>query len=201
MASVLNLSKGDNINLRKTNGSKLINICMGLDWAPIKRSFFSKENVDLDASCSCFDTHGNLLETIYYGKKSSHTNGFISHSGDDLTGNGGGSDKDNEVISLDLSKASEDIDSIWFYLNSYSGQDFGEIPHVSLRIYEGFPDKIGEIFSEMKLHNDSNFYNKKAVILAKIHKKDGDWQVEAIGETISDNRIGLIVKSIQKSYY
>ena len=98
----INLQKGQRINLEKSNGSKLQNICVGINWGAIeKKGWFggtSKEAVDLDASCALYDDNKNLLEIIYFGKLRSN-DGSIAHSGDDLTGDMGGDDGlDNEIV-------------------------------------------------------------------------------------------------------
>ncbi len=56
----INLEKGQRISLEKTNGSKLLNICVGINWGAIeKKGLFGfgggKEAVDLDASCALFN--------------------------------------------------------------------------------------------------------------------------------------------------
>ena len=54
----INLEKGQRINLEKSNGTKLQNICVGVNWGAIeKKGFFGtkKEAVDLDASCAVYD--------------------------------------------------------------------------------------------------------------------------------------------------
>jgi tellurium resistance protein TerZ len=57
----INLEKGQRINLEKGNGSKLQNICVGINWGAIEKKGFlgmggSKEAVDLDASCALFSS-------------------------------------------------------------------------------------------------------------------------------------------------
>ena len=68
----INLQKGQRINLEKSNGSKLQNICVGINWGAIeKKGWFggtSKEAVDLDASCALYDDNKNLLDIIYFGQ-------------------------------------------------------------------------------------------------------------------------------------
>ena len=67
----INLVKGQKIDLKKSSGSSLENICLGLNWGMIeKKGFFGgikKEAVDLDASCAVFDKDKNLLDTVYFG--------------------------------------------------------------------------------------------------------------------------------------
>ena len=132
----INLQKGQRINLEKSNGSKLQNNCVGINWGAIeKKGWFggtSKEAVDLDASCGLYDDNKNLLEVIYFGNLRSK-DGSIAHSGDDLTGDMGGDDGlDNEIITLDFSRLNPSVSNVAFVLNSFKGQDFGTIPFASI---------------------------------------------------------------------
>ena len=137
----INLQKGQRINLVKSSGSTLQNICVGINWGAIeKKGWFggtSKEAVDLDASCALYDDNKNLLDIIYFGQLKSK-DGSISHSGDDLTGDMGGDDGlDNEIITVDFSRLNASCSYVAFVLNSFQGHDFGTIPFASIRIYEG----------------------------------------------------------------
>jgi tellurium resistance protein TerZ len=204
-----NLSKGDKINLTKDNGVILNNICMGANWSAIDKvtkSFFGgskieKISVDLDASCTIFDKDGNEVETISFSNQKSKTSkGFISHSGDDLTGDMDGDDGlDNEVIEVNLSKAPENSASVWFYLNSFSGQDFGEIPNVSLRIYEGTPSRVDDNFAQMILQNDATFSGKRSVVLGKLYVHKGKWKFESVGTATNDLTISEIIDTIKNT--
>ena len=86
----INLQKGQRINLEKTNGSKLQNICVGINWGAIeKKGMFgfgtSKEAVDLDASCALYDDNKKMTDIIYFGNLKSK-DGAVKHSGDDQSG-------------------------------------------------------------------------------------------------------------------
>src|SRR6188768_1515907 len=99
----ISLEKGQRINLEKSNGAKLQQVCVGINWGAIEKKGFlglskSKEAVDLDASCALINGNKQLEEIIYFGNLKSK-NGSVKHSGDDLTGDMGGDDGiDNEVI-------------------------------------------------------------------------------------------------------
>ena len=202
-----NLSKGDKIDLTKKGGSTLTNVCMGANWSAIdkvSKSLFGgtktkKVSVDLDASCTVFDKDGNEIETIsFQNKKSKCVRDFINHSGDDMTGDTDGDDGlDNEVIMVDLSKAPQKAISIWFYLNSYSGQDFGVIPNVSLRIYEGTPSRVDHNFAQIIIQNDPSFAGKKAMVLGKLYLHKGNWKFETVGIGTNDKRIPQIINTIK----
>ena len=104
----INLQKGQRISLDKGNGTKLTNICVGINWGAIEKKGFlggiTKEAVDLDASCGCFDANKQLLDKVYFGHLASEDRA-IKHSGDDLTGDLDGDDGlDNELSLIHISE-------------------------------------------------------------------------------------------------
>lgn len=157
----IRLEKGQRINLEKDNGAKLQSICVGVNWGAIKKKnwlgFTTTEAVDLDASCAQFDAQGNIIDKVWFRHLASN-DGAIKHSGDDLTGDMDGDDGlDNEVITVDLHKVNPRTDKIAFVLNSFRGQDFKLIPFASIRIYEGTPTKVREVFATYDIANDPTF--------------------------------------------
>jgi tellurium resistance protein TerZ len=198
----INLSKGQKINLAKENGKKLERICFGLNWGMIEKSSFfgsRKESVDLDGSCAIFDQNKNLIDVIYYGNLKSKDK-TILHSGDDLTGDDEADDIDNEIIQVDLTNLSPDIDQIVFVLNSYKGQDFATIPYARIRIFEGNFDKVDEVFATYDIAQDSQFGGFVSMIMGKVYKRNGEWKFSAIGTPTTDQNLELTVKTVQEKY-
>jgi tellurium resistance protein TerZ len=200
----INLEKGQRINLEKSNGSKLQNVCVGVNWgAIIKKGIFggtTKEAVDLDASCATFNDSNLLLETIYFGNKKSK-NGSIKHSGDDLTGDMDGNDGlDNEVITVDLAKLPAEVSKIAFVLNSFRGQDFKTIPYASIRIYEGAPDRVNEVFATYDIANDASFAGSVSMVMGVFYKRNGEWKFNAIGEATSDRDLQSTLVTVTSKY-
>jgi len=200
----INLQKGQRISLEKSNGSKLQNICVGINWGAIeKKSFFGgikKEAVDLDASCALYDDNKNVLETIYFGNLKSKDNA-IAHSGDDLTGDMGGDDGlDNEIITLDFSRLNPSVSSVAFVLNSFQGHDFGTIPFASIRIYEGTPKRVNEVFATFDIANGSGFAGHVSMVMGVFYKKNGDWKFNAIGEPTKDRKLEQTISTVTANY-
>lgn len=199
----INLEKGQRINLEKSNGSKLQNICVGINWGAIeKKGFFgtSKEAVDLDGSCAVYDENKNVLDTVSFRKLTS-TDQAIKHSGDDLTGDLNGDDGiDNEVITLDLSRLTPSANYVAFFINSFRGQDFKDIPFASIRIYEGTPARVQEVFAKYDVANDKSFAGNVSMILGVFYKRNGDWKFNAIGVPTSDKKLEETVVTIQQNY-
>lgn len=198
------LEKGQRINLAKTNGSKLQNICVGVNWGAIEKSgwFGNKkaEAVDLDASCATYDESNNRLEVIFFRNLKSQ-NGSISHSGDDQTGDMGGDDGlDNEVITVNLSKLNPSVSKIAFVLNSFKGQDFKTIPFASIRIYEGSSTHVNEVFAKFDIANGANFAGKVSMVMGVFYKHNGEWKFNAIGEPTDDKNLETTLATVVNKY-
>lgn len=200
----INLTKGQRINLEKSNGSKLNSICVGINWGAIEKKGWlggvSKVAVDLDASCAVYDDSKKLREVIYFGNLKS-SDGSIKHSGDDLTGDMGGDDGlDNEVITLDFSQLNPSLSYVAFVLNSFKGQDFGTIPFASIRIYEGTPKRVNEVFATYDIANGSGFSGHVSMVMGVFYKKNGEWKFNAIGEPTKDKKLEETINTVTQKF-
>lgn len=201
---MINLSKNAKISLEK-NGIELKEITVGLDWGSIKRKTFfglvgTGEAVDLDGSVSLFGKDKTEIETIYYNNLKSK-NGAIRHSGDDRIGDSGADNKDNEVISINLEKIDADVDTIFFYLNSYKQQDFATIPYSKIRIMEGKHHNPKNVFASFNLSSDTAFGGHVSMLMAKLKRTQGArWEFTALGEPIAARDIAGTIKLIQREY-
>jgi tellurium resistance protein TerZ len=200
----IKLEKGQRINLEKSNGNKLQNICVGVNWGAIeKKGLFGgkkMEAVDLDASCATFNENNQVLEVIYFGNLKSKNNS-IKHSGDDLTGDMGGDDGlDNEVITVDLNKLSSEVSKIAFVLNSFRGHDFKTIPFASIRIYEGTPSHVKEVFATYDIANDATFAGSVSMVMGVFYKRNADWKFNAIGEATQDRDLQGTLTTVISRY-
>jgi len=223
----INLTKGQKIDLRKTSGEALTNFCVGVNWGAIETmktgflGFGQKkvvEDVDLDLSCIMVDSNGQLIDWIY----SPDYNGFLSksklplgklisndgalrHSGDDRQGDIGGDDGlDNEIISVDLNKVNSNVDKIFFFLNIYLNQgqnfDFSYVPFAKIRMYEGTPTRVNNVYSNYDIVTDSTYKGKGALVLGKLYKRNGEWKFDAIGDASDDKMFLQTIQRILKSY-
>lgn len=199
----INLQKGQRINLEKSNGSKLQYICVGLNWGAIeKKGFFgtTKIAVDLDASCALFDANKRNVDVVYFGNLRSKDSAVI-HSGDDRTGDIDGDDGlDNEVITLDFGHLDPSVTQVAFVLNSFQGQDFGTIPFASIRIYEGTPKKVTEVFAKFDIAHDPNFAGHVSMVMGVFYKKNEEWKFNAIGEPTKDLNLQNTIKTVAEKY-
>jgi tellurium resistance protein TerZ len=201
----INLQKGQRISLEKSNGSKLQSVCVGINWGAIeKKGLFgfgaTKEAVDLDASCALYDDNKQLIDVVYFGHLKSK-DGAVKHSGDDLTGDMAGDDGlDNEVITVDFAGLGSNISYVAFVLNSFRGQDFASIPFASIRIYEGTPKQVNEVFATYDIANSSGFAGHVSMVMGVFYKKNGEWKFNAIGEPTKDRKLEETVKTVTQNY-
>lgn len=201
----INLKKGSSIKLEK-GGIRLQKVCVGLNWGAIREEGFlssifgaTTTAVDLDGAVAMF-SGGRHTETVYFRNLFS-SDGSISHSGDDLTGDLEGDDGlDNEIITIDLSRIESHVDSLYVVLNSYKGQDFGDIPYSKLRIYEGTPTQVNEVLATFNLSVEDKFKGHVSMIMGKLIRKGSDWDFTAIGEPIYARYIEDIVDRLASHY-
>ena len=224
----INLVKGQRIDLKKKSGTSLTNFCVGANWGAIETKVedggffgFGKKmvtksiNVDLDLSCILINSKNVRCDHIYsplykpeflqqFGLpkgKLTTSDGALRHSGDDLEGDKGGDDGlDNEIITVDLSKLNPDVAQIFFFLNNVGREDFSQIPYAKIRMYEGTPTQVKEVFASYNVSAESQYSNKRALIMGKLYKKDNEWKFNAIGDPTDDLSIGQTIARIIKSY-
>ncbi len=217
----IRLEKGQRINLEKTNGSKLTNFCVGCNWGAItEKRFFGLVDkvvdVDLDLSCLLFDADGKVVDHIWsplynlskanlpQGKLDSNDRA-LHHTGDDLTGDQNGDDGlDNEIITVDLSRVNNNVNSIVFFLNIYNNDeyqgDFSGIPYASIRMYEGTATKVREVFAQYDVATRTDCIGKRALVMGKLYRHNGEWKFAAIGDSFEDRSIVFTIARVARDY-
>ena len=216
----IRLEKGQRINLEKGNGSKLTNFCVGCNWGAIVSGGFlglgkKVTDVDLDLSCVLFDANGQLMDHIYsplyraeflasYGLplgKTDTQDFALHHSGDDLKGDQAGDDGlDNEIITVDLSRINPNVDQIFFFLNNCGSEDFSQIPYASIRMYEGTPTRVKEVFASYDVAAESKYKGMTALIMGKLYRRNGEWKFSAIGDAFPDRNLCETIRRIAIDY-
>ena len=184
-----------------------------------RRTHWEDEEVDLDLDLSCVmvDGQGNLVDTLYsplYNPKGFISNGLpvgkeisadgaFRSAGDDTSGDKGGDDGlDNEIISVDLNRVSAQTAQIFFFLNIYSPKDidFQKIPYAAIRMYEGTPTRVNEVFAKYDVAKETQFAGKRALIMGKLYRHNGEWKFAAIGDAYNDESLIVTVKRILSDY-
>lgn len=185
----INLSKGDKIDLKKSNPG-LSNILVGLGWDPVQQSgggFFKslfgggQADIDCDASVFMLNQEGKLSgikDLIYFGNLKSACKSVL-HTGDNLTGEGTG---DDEQILVNLDKVPSNIHKLLFVVNIYNcvdrKQHFGMIENAYIRVED---------------HSE-----KTTLIVGAIYRKDGSWQFKAIGEGTKDAGLKEVMQNLDR---
>ncbi len=191
----INLQKGQKISLSKESGGALSKIVMGLGWDAKKttggklKGLFGggkTEAIDLDASCVMFDDQNKAVDIIYFGQLKSR-DGSIIHTGDNRSGEGDG---DDEQIKVDLDKVPDNVKSLVFTVNSFSGQTFNEIDNAYCRVVNSGNN------AEVARYTLSSQGSHTALIMTKVYRHNGEWKMHAIGENGSGRTIDALLPQI-----
>ncbi|MEV5611325.1 TerD family protein [Streptomyces sp. NPDC052225] len=177
----VSLQKNQTVSLVKGGKPLLSQVKMGLGWEPA----FRGKDIDLDASVIAYGPQRNHIDTCYFGKLSI-VNGAIKHSGDNLTGEGGG---DDEVIVVDLGRLPQDVTGLVFTVNSFSGQKFTEVAKAYCRLLDA---ATGE---ELVRFDLTNAEAQTGVMMAKLIKQfSGEWEMTAMGDFVKSRTARGMVK-------
>jgi tellurium resistance protein TerZ len=217
----ITLTKGQRISLAKESGESLQRFCVGCNWGAIvvpggflglgKKSI----EVDLDLSCVLFDAAGQICDHIYsplYKPEFLRANGLppgklqtmdgaLHHTGDDRAGDSGGDDGlDNEIITVDLTSLRPNVSKMVFFLNNCGKGDFSQIPYAAIRMFEGSPTTIKQVFASYNVASRPEYQGKTAVIMGELYKKNGTWKFNALGDAFSHAHIAESIHHIIANY-
>ncbi|MFF2505594.1 TerD family protein [Streptomyces sp. NPDC058067] len=177
----VSLQKNQTVSLVKGGRPLLSQVKMGLGWEPA----FRGKDIDLDASVIAFGPQRNHVDSCYFGKLSI-VNGAIKHSGDNLTGEGGG---DDEVIVVDLGRLPAEVTGLVFTVNSFSGQKFTEVAKAYCRLIDA---ATGE---ELVRFDLTNAEAQTGVMMAKLIRQfSGEWDMTAMGDFVKSRTVRGMVK-------
>ncbi|PBC64599.1 stress-induced protein [Streptomyces sp. Tue6028] len=177
----VSLQKNQTVSLVKGGRPLLSQVKMGLGWEPAYRG----KDIDLDASVIAYGPQRNHIDSCYFGKLSI-VNGAIKHSGDNLTGEGGG---DDEVIVVDLGRLPQEVTGLVFTVNSFSGQKFTEVAKAYCRLLDA---ATGE---ELVRFDLTNAEAQTGVMMAKLIKQfSGEWEMTAMGDFVKSRTVRGMVK-------
>lgn len=97
---------------------------------------------------------------------------------------------------------SNNIEQIFFFLNIYSPKtiDFLKIPYVAIRMYEGTPTKVNEVFAKYDVSKERQFEGKRALIMGKLYRRNEEWKFAAIGDAFDDDNLCNTMKRIIRDY-
>ena len=172
----ISLFKGQKIDLTKDNPN-LSRILVGLGWDVNK--YDGGSDFDLDAAAFLLGENGKVTsdaDFVFYNNLR-HSSGSVTHTGDNLTGEGEG---DDELIKVDLTKVPENIHKIAFTVTIYDAnerrQNFGQVSNAYIHI-------IDETNKRELLRYDlgEDFSTETALVVGELYRHGGEWKFSATG--------------------
>lgn len=203
---MINLSKGQKIDLTKKDGSALANILVGLGWQEADKGTQKKKGIlgglfgggddgsryeiDIDASVLLVDAAGRISgrDGIIYFNHRTHSNGCIAHQGDNLVGGKMGDLEDSEQIKVNLPQVPSDIAKLVFIVNIYDcvnrHQHFSMVRDAYIRIID---QDAGTELARYNLTED--YAGCTSIVVGEAVRTGNGWTFEAIGEGGTDRSI------------
>ncbi|GEP92606.1 tellurium resistance protein TerD [Chitinophaga terrae (ex Kim and Jung 2007)] len=167
----INLQKGQRQTI---NAPKFI---IGLGWDVNSSS--TGTSFDLDASVFIMGENRKILSDqhfIFYNNLVSPDEA-VQHTGDNLTGEGGG---DDEQIKIDLSKIDPRTAEICVVVTIHDAaarkQNFGQVRNSYVRILDAATNEV-----ILKYELEEDFSIETAVEFGRIYKRNDEWKFEAVG--------------------
>jgi stress response protein SCP2 len=193
----INLKKGQTIVLEKSEYD-LSRLTMGLGWDVAKNKgsfgglFGGSADFDLDAYAILLGGNDKLSNhkenVIYYGNLSSKDK-TVSHSGDNLTGEGEG---DDEKIFLQLNSIPEQIEKIILAVSIYQAkqrnQHFGMVENAFVRAVDA---KNVEI-ARYSLSGEAAYDSKISMLMGEVSRNGTQWKFKALGDPSSNDMNGVV---------
>lgn len=174
----INLHKGQRYAF--DNSMKLALVGLGWDTNRYDGGY----DFDLDASAFLLGENGKLLrdeDFVFYNNLSGR-DGAVTHTGDNLTGDGEG---DDEVIIIDFSKIPSEIKKISICVTIHEAeerrQNFGQVSNAYIRVakMKNESDISGETILRFDLEEE--FSIETALVVAEFYLRNGEWKFNAIG--------------------
>ena len=182
----MNLSKGQSapiFDLSKSKHSSVLKI--GAAWIKEERKkffgLFKTQYGSCDLDLCAFAIVNGIIDSNLDCTYQRDRSGFMKSSGDDRSG-GGDKNKDNEIITIDMNKIPEKVDSIIITINSFTGETFDEINYAHVRVYEGKDNKPEKILCKYEMSSDPTFKDGRTLIIGSITKNNNKWEFNAIGK-------------------
>ena len=190
----INLQKGQKIDLKKSDGSALTKVVIGLGWKTrgagggFLSSLFGGSDAEYDLDASVFLCRDGKLtdsgDIVYYGHLK-HASGAVVHHGDNLVGGDGV--EDDEQITVDLQRVPSEYDRLVFVVNIYKcrsrSQHFGQVHDAFMRVV----DDRGAEFCRYNLTEKLD--GQTAMVFGEVYRRNGEWRFSAVGQGTNDESI------------
>ncbi|HAQ06722.1 MAG TPA: stress protein [Bacillus bacterium] len=202
----ISLQKGQRVDLTKGNPG-LSKIMVGLGWDPVQKSgggggLFGSlfgggggggANIDCDASVILLGANDKLQnnsDVIYFGNLKSK-DGSVTHTGDNLTGDGDG---DDEQVFIELNRVPGHIEKLVFVVNIYDcvkrKQHFGMIRNAFIRVVN--PTNNQEM---IKYNLTDDYSGKTSLVVGEIYRSGNEWKFAAVGTGTNAAGLSDVVRS------
>jgi len=172
----INLSKGQRIDLTKTNPG-LTKVIVGLGWDTNKYS--GGQDFYPGASAFLLYEDGKTKrrhDFIFYNNMSGGNNSVI-HTGDNRTGEGDG---DDEQIKVDLSLVPASIHRIGITVTIHDhearAQNFGQVTNAFVRVVDESSNR-----EVLRFDLGEDFSTETAVVFCEFYRHGAEWKFQAIG--------------------
>jgi tellurium resistance protein TerD len=181
----VNLTKGGNVSLTK-QAPGLTAVVVGLGWDA--RTTDGK-SFDLDASAIVCNADGKVLTDKHFVFFNNLTtpDGAVQHSGDNLTGEGGG---DDEQVKVNLAGLPPEAARIVFPVSIYeadtAGQTFGQVRNAFIRVFNQADDVE---LARYDLSEDAS--TETAMVFGELYRNNDEWKFRAVGQGYSAGLAGI----------
>jgi tellurium resistance protein TerD len=181
----VSLTKGGNISLTK-QAPGLSAVVVGLGW---DARTTDGQAFDLDASAIVCNPDGRALTDKHFVFFNNLTSpeGAVQHSGDNLTGEGGG---DDEQVRVNLGGLPAEADKIVFAASIYeadaAGQTFGQVRNAFIRVVNQADDAE---LARYDLSEDAS--TETAMVFGELYRSGADWKFRAVGQGYSAGLAGI----------
>lgn len=185
------LAQGARVALGK-DGEELGRVHMGLGWDPVKHTTLrpglqALTGVDLDAACLLFDADHHMVDSVW-ARQLKSKDGAVSHTGDNVTGQGEG---DDESIVVDLAALPARVTALVFTVSSFSGADFSKVAAAYCRLLDDATE------AELARYELTPTGTHNAKVFAKVVRDgEGGWTMTAIGAPTTAHTIDQLVPAI-----
>ncbi len=172
----VSLGKGGNVSLSK-EAPGLTKALVGLGW---DARTTAGADFDLDASALLCGANRRVLSDahfVFYNNLTS-PDGSVTHTGDNLTGEGEG---DDESLIVDLTLVPPAVELIVFPVSIYEPetrrQNFGQVVNAFIRIVD---HATGVEVARYDLTEDAS--TETAMIFGELYRRGPEWKFRAVGQ-------------------
>ncbi|MGF1493495.1 MAG: TerD family protein [Microcoleaceae cyanobacterium] len=195
----INLQKGQSIILDKSEYDlSLLTTGLGWDVAKSKKGLAGlisgRSDFDLDGYALLLESDGRVRDykqdVIYYGHLRS-SDGTVSHSGDNLTGEGEGDDEQIVIRPNDLpAKYSKIVLGVSIYDAANRRQHFGMVENAFVRAVDANDVEI----ARYSLSGNESYEGQISMLMGELYREGNQWKFTALG-TPSDKDLNRVVGS------